>query len=69
LKKSGAFEDIEKVVNTRSLRSGIGKLRNRRFVTRKGPLFVYGNENVKLVKAVTNIPGVEICNVNRLNIL
>lgn len=36
---------------------------------RKGPLVIYKNTNVKLVKAVRNIPGVEICNVNRLNLL
>jgi len=51
------------------MRAGKGKMRNRRYQLRKGPLFIYSNENVKLVKAVRNIPGVEICNVNRLNLL
>jgi len=31
------------------MRAGKGKLRNKRFKTRKGPLVVYSNENVKLV--------------------
>jgi large subunit ribosomal protein L4e len=69
LKRVGAYEDVEKVIETRTLRAGKGKLRNRRWVTRKGPLIVYGNENVKLLQAVRNIPGVEICHVSRLNLL
>jgi large subunit ribosomal protein L4e len=51
------------------MRAGKGKLRNRRHQIRKGPLFIFANENVKLKKAVRNIPGVDICNVNRLNLL
>ena len=35
---------------------------------RKGPLIVYSNNNAKLVKAFRNIPGVEVCNVYRMNI-
>ena len=44
-------------------------MRGRRYKLRKGPLVVYANENVKLVQAFRNIPGVETCNVNRLNLL
>lgn len=44
-------------------------MRNKRFNLRKGPLFVYSNDNVNLLKAVRNIPGVEVCNVSRLNLL
>lgn len=69
LKAVGAFDDIKKVVDSKVLRAGKGKLRNRRYRMRKGPLFVYNNENAPLARAVRNIPGVEICNVNRLNIL
>lgn len=43
-------------------------MRNRRYLQRKGPLVVYSNNNAKLVKAFRNIPGVEVCNVYRLNI-
>lgn len=43
-------------------------MRNRRYKMRKGPLVVYANENVKLVKAFRNIPGVDVANVYRLNL-
>jgi len=68
LKRFGAYEDVERVANTKSLRAGKGKLRNRRYRLRRGPLFIYSNENVTLLKAVRNLPGVEIANVNRLNL-
>ncbi|KAJ8533970.1 hypothetical protein K7X08_007294 [Anisodus acutangulus] len=44
-------------------------MRNRRYISRKGSLIVYGTEGVKPVKAFRNIPGVEICHVDRLNLL
>jgi hypothetical protein len=31
-------------------------------------LIVYANENVKMTKALRNIPGVEVANVNRLSL-
>jgi len=68
LKKFGAYEDVERVANTKVIRAGKGKLRNRRYRLRKGPLFVYNNENVTLLRAVRNVPGVEISNVHRLNL-
>jgi large subunit ribosomal protein L4e len=43
-------------------------MRNRRYKVRKGPLVVYANENVKLVQAFRNIPGVEVANVSRLSL-
>jgi len=49
LKRAGAYEDVKKVVETRRIRAGKGKLRNKRYSSRKGPLFIYANENVKLV--------------------
>jgi large subunit ribosomal protein L4e len=57
------------VVNSRSIRAGHGSFRNKRYRVRKGPLIVYFNENAKLVKAFRNVPGVEVVNVNRLNLL
>jgi len=51
------------------MRAGKGKMRNRRYQLRKGPLVIYGTENVKLVKALRNVPGVECCNVSRMNLL
>jgi len=69
LKEIGAYADAEKAKDSHSIRPGKGKMRNRRYISRKGPLIVYGNEGAKLVKAFRNIPGVEIVNVTRLNLL
>ncbi|KAK1310395.1 60S ribosomal protein L4 [Acorus calamus] len=69
LKQVGAFPDAEKAKDSHAIRKGKGKMRNRRYVNRKGPLIVYGTEGSKLVKAFRNIPGVDVANVDRLNLL
>lgn len=69
LKQVGAFPDAEKAKDSHSIRPGKGKMRNRRYINRKGPLVVYGNEGAKLVKAFRNIPGIDIVNVERLSLL
>merc|ERR1712132_2474 len=43
-------------------------MRNRRRVQRRGPLIVYDQKS-SLVKAFKNIPGIELCCVERLNLL
>ena len=68
LEKLGLGEDLNRVKETRQVRAGAGKARNRRYVTRKGPLVVYAEDN-GLVNAVRNLPGVETCHVERLNLL
>lgn len=68
LKNVNAFADVEKVKESRKLRTGKGKWRNRRYVQRRGPLIVY-NQTSPLVKAFRNVPGVELANVSRLNLL
>ena len=68
LKRFGAYADVAKVIKNKRLRAGKGKMRGRRYKLRKGPLVIYSHENVKLVKAFRNIPGVEVCNVNRMNL-
>uniref|UniRef100_A0A5B7B462 Putative 60S ribosomal protein L4 n=1 Tax=Davidia involucrata TaxID=16924 RepID=A0A5B7B462_DAVIN len=69
LKQIGAYPDAEKAKDSHAIRPGKGKMRNRRYISRKGPLIVYGTEGAKLVKAFRNIPGVEVANVERLNLL
>ncbi|GAB4836771.1 60S ribosomal protein L4 [Ancistrocladus abbreviatus] len=69
LKQVGAFPDAEKAKDSHSIRPGKGKMRNRRYISRKGPLIVYAAEGAKIVKAFRNIPGVDICHVDRLNLL
>jgi len=68
LKKIHAFEDVEHVKDSKKIRPGKGKARNRRYVQRRGPLVVY-NEKGTLLKALRNLPGVEFAQVDRLNLL
>jgi large subunit ribosomal protein L4e len=68
LEALNAYSDIEKVKDSRHIRPGKGKARNRRYVQKRGPLVIYLN-NAPFLKAFRNLPGVEICNVHRLNVL
>merc|ERR1712070_878779 len=68
LKKLGAYADVEKTLASKTMRAGKGKMRNRRFVQRRGPLIVYNNDG-GLTRAFRNIPGVELADVNALNLL
>lgn len=63
-----AYPDVVKVSNSRKIRAGVGKQRNRRHKQRRGPLVIY-NEDKGIVKAFRNLPGVEIVSVHRLNLL
>jgi large subunit ribosomal protein L4e len=64
----GAYDDVKKVMDSRQIRRGKGKSRNRRYVQRKGPLVIYHEDN-GIVKALRNVPGVDTCCVTRLNLL
>mmetsp|Transcript_89956 Transcript_89956/g.249848 ORF Transcript_89956/g.249848 Transcript_89956/m.249848 type:complete len:410 (+) Transcript_89956:106-1335(+) len=66
LKKLGAGDELEKVIHSKKIRAGRGKMRNRRYVMRTGPLVVYKEDN-GIVRAMRNIPGVETACVTRLN--
>lgn len=68
LKAVGAHKDVVKVIKSKKMRAGKGKLRGRRFTQRRGPLVVYG-EDKGLVKALRNIPGVETSSVKHLGLL
>mmetsp|Transcript_18966 Transcript_18966/g.26959 ORF Transcript_18966/g.26959 Transcript_18966/m.26959 type:complete len:384 (-) Transcript_18966:175-1326(-) len=68
LKSLGAYEDVEKVVDSKKIRAGKGKMRNRRYVMRRGPLVIY-KSNDGIERAFRNLPGVELCCVDRLNLL
>ena len=50
LKTLHAYNDIERVKDSRKIRRGKGKMRNRRRVQRRGPLIVYDQKS-SLVKA------------------
>jgi len=68
LKELGVGQELEKVLDSKKLRRGKGKLRNRRYTQKRGPLIVYSSDD-GLTKAFRNIPGVDLANVNRLNLL
>jgi len=64
----GAYTDVEKAADSKKIRAGKGKARNRRYVMRRGPLLIYSN-NDGIDHSFRNLPGVELCNVDRLNLL
>jgi len=68
LKRVGAIADVEKAKDSKKIRRGVGKSRNRRYVQRKGPLVVY-DASEGLDKAFRNIPGVDLALVDNLSLL
>jgi len=68
LQKLGCGDELQKIMDSKKIRAGKGKARNRRYVRRLGPLVIY-NEDNGISKAMRNIPGVETAHVDRLNLL
>jgi len=73
-KKAGAFlsaigldGEMDRV-SVKTMRAGKGKMRNRRFKQKRGPLVIYGEDN-GVVQSFRNIKGVDTCQVGRLNLL
>jgi large subunit ribosomal protein L4e len=62
-----ALDDVNRVNDSRTIRAGRGKMRNRRYVHRRGPMLVL--DNSKGVAAFRNIYGLDTANVNSLNLL
>ena len=56
LRKVGAWSDILKVYASKHTRAGVGKMRNRRTVMKRGPVIIYDKDN-GVKKAFRNIPG------------
>ena len=69
LTKFGVGDELLKVRKSKKTRAGKGKYRNSRYVMRKGPLIIYSDATKAVKQAARNLPGVETCNVHRLNIL
>jgi large subunit ribosomal protein L4e len=65
----GCDDELSCSIETKKIRPGVGKARNRKYKVKKGPLIIYDNASVNVKKAARNIPGVEVCNVDRLNLL
>jgi len=68
LKKLGLAEELQRIIDSKKVRAGKGKMRNRRYTMRRGPLVVYSEDN-GIVRAMRNVPGVETACVTRLNLL
>merc|ERR1712188_90879 len=71
LEEFGAYDDVVKSKNSHAIRSGKGKMRNRRHIQRRGPLVILTEEAIKqgAGKAYRNLSGVEVACVERLNLL
>jgi len=67
LKVLGLGNELEKC-KVKKHRPTKGKMRGRKTKKRKGPLIIY-EKNVGSLKAFRNIPGVDFCSVNALNLL
>lgn len=68
LKTLGADEDVQKSKDSKKIRVGAGKSRNRRYTQRKGPLVVY-DASANIDKAFRNISGVDVAQVDSLSLL
>merc|ERR1719262_1840182 len=64
----GCGTDLTKVAASKKLRSGKGKMRDRKYTMRRGPLVIY-SEDSGITRALRNLPGVESAHVDRLNLL
>ena len=67
LKAIGLNKELERVEN-KSIRSGKGKLRGRKYKVKKGPLIVVVSKDAKIMKAAANVPGVDVIDVKNLNV-
>jgi large subunit ribosomal protein L4e len=68
LRSVGALTDVLKVKESKKLRAGKGKMRDRRWRYRRGPLIIF-NKQGPIMKAFRNIPGIEVMSVKALNLL
>lgn len=64
----GCGNELTKVSKSKKLRSGKGKMRDRKYTMRRGPLVIYA-EDSGITRALRNLPGVESCHVDRMNLL
>jgi large subunit ribosomal protein L4e len=66
LRNLGILSDIDRVKASRKIRAGKGKRRGRKNKRAVGPLIVVV-ENKGLAKAASNLPGVDVATVKKLN--
>lgn len=63
------WADVERAAERIRVRSGIGKMRGRRYKEPKSLLFVVSDPGAPLVKAARNLPGVDVTYVKALSVL
>lgn len=70
LKAIGAYDDVIRSKESKHIRPGKGKMRNRRYLMKKGPLVIHASDSESdFVRAFRNVPGLDLMHVNRMNIL
>ncbi len=67
LKALGIYGDIKRAEKGRKIRAGKGKMRGRRYKTRKSLLIVVG-EDKGILYGARNLPGVDVTSVKDLNV-
>lgn len=67
LKAIGVYADVEKAANSKRVRAGKGKMRGRRYKTKKSLLIVVGNISPVMTSA-RNLPGVDVVLAKDLNV-
>ena len=69
MKSLNVSTDIDRSKRSTKIRPGKGKMRNRRYVQKKGPLIIY-NKDSGIKRAFINPPGSgNFLSVNKLNVL
>ena len=61
----GLKDELQRT-SVKKIRAGKGKLRGRKYRTKKGPLIVVGKD-CKLLKSALNISGIDIINIKNIN--
>lgn len=67
LNNLGLSKELERV-KKRKIRAGKGKMRGRKYKSKRGPLIVT-SKYCSLSKSAKNIPGVDVVSVKRLNVM
>jgi large subunit ribosomal protein L4e len=68
LQRVGAIQDVNHSADSRKIRVGVGKSRNRRHVQRRGPLVIY-DVSEGLDRGFRNLSGVSVTNIDNLSLL
>ncbi|MEM2726910.1 MAG: 50S ribosomal protein L4 [Archaeoglobaceae archaeon] len=67
LKAIGVYSDLERAKERKRQRSGVGKMRGRRYVAKKSVLIVIG-ENKGIMNSAKSLPGVDVVLAKDLNV-